>query len=158
MKKSVENHEPEEDLFDKVFFDSGKEVPGTFACYPFEDYCLYFKPLCEIVKRHFSPRRVLDVGCAKGSFVFAFRKLGVEAYGVDISSYAISCAPAFLQPFLHVIDLDKDSLPYNDGFFDCVTFFGSIEYLRNHKHVISELERVISNEGILLLTTSIKCL
>lgn len=140
-------------LFDKAFFDSGKAVPGTFAYYSFEDYCLAFEPLCEIVKRHFNPRRVLDVGCAKGSFVCAFRKLGVEAYGVDVSSYAISSAPAFLQPFLHVIDLDKDSLPFNDGFFDFVTFFGSIEYLHNHKHVIDELERVLSDGGTLLLTT-----
>jgi SAM-dependent methyltransferase len=140
-------------LFDKGFFDSGRAVPGAFDYYSFEDYCLTFKPLCEIVKRHFNPRRVLDVGCAKGSFVFAFRELGVEAYGVDVSAYAISCAPGFLQPFLHVVDLDEDSLPFKDGFFDFVTFFGSIEYLRNHRHVIAELERVMVDRGTLLLTT-----
>ncbi len=154
VEKAVENNGAGDGgLFDKVFFDSGKEVPGTFSYYSFEDYCLTFKPLCEIVKRHFNPRRVLDVGCAKGSFVFVFRQLGVEAYGVDVSSYAISCAPAVLQPFLQVIDLDKDSMPFSDGFFDFITFFGSIEYLHNHRHVISELERVMSDGGTLLLTT-----
>jgi SAM-dependent methyltransferase len=153
LNGEAENQASREGGFDKVFFDSGKAVPGTFDYYSFEDYCLTFKPLCEIVKRRFNPRRVLDIGCAKGSFVFGFRKLGVEAYGVDISSYAISCAPAVLQPFLHVIDLDNDSLPFRDDFFDFVTFFGSIEYLHNHKHVISELERVMSDGGTLLLTT-----
>ena len=34
--------------------------------------------------------RVLDIGCAKGFLVQAFRDLGVEAYGIDISAYAIS--------------------------------------------------------------------
>jgi SAM-dependent methyltransferase len=141
------------DLFDKVFFDSGQRVAGAFAYYSFEDYCLTFKPLSEIIKKRFNPHRVLDIGCAKGSLVFAFRKLGIEAYGVDVSSYAISCAPAFLQPFLHVADLDNDSLPFKEGFFDFVTFFGSIEYLRNHRRVIAELERVMVDGGTLLLTT-----
>lgn len=34
--------------------------------------------------------KVLDYGCAKGFMVKAFRLLGVDCYGCDISSYAIS--------------------------------------------------------------------
>jgi SAM-dependent methyltransferase len=153
VEEEAGNPKAGKDSFDKAFFDSGKATPGTFAYYSFKDYCLTFKPLCEIVKQHFNPRRVLDVGCAKGSFVFAFRQLGVEAYGVDVSSYAISCAPKFLQPFLHVVDLDVDPLPFKNDSFDFVTFFGSIEYLRNHRRAIAELERVMVDGGTLLLTT-----
>ena len=32
---------------------------------------------------------VLDYGCAKGFMVYAMRLLGKDAYGVDISEYAI---------------------------------------------------------------------
>ena len=32
---------------------------------------------------------VLDYGCAKGFMVYAMRLLGKEAYGVDVSQYAV---------------------------------------------------------------------
>jgi ubiquinone/menaquinone biosynthesis C-methylase UbiE len=117
---------------------------------------LTFKPLCEVVKKHFHPLRVLDVGCAKGSLVYAFRATGIEAFGVDVSSYAISCAPKTLRSFLSKVDLDKERLPFNDNYFDLITFFGSIEYLHNHKHTIAEIERVLVNGGSLLMTTLYK--
>jgi len=36
---------------------------------------------------------VLDFGCAKGYLVKAFRQIGVGAYGVDVSAYAIDRVP-----------------------------------------------------------------
>jgi ubiquinone/menaquinone biosynthesis C-methylase UbiE len=98
----------------------------------------------------------LDVGYAKDSLVYAFRATGIEAFGVDVSEYAISCAPKTLRPFLSTIDLGKERLPSKEIFFDFNTFFGSIEYLHNHKHAIAELERVLSDGGTLLLTTLYK--
>ncbi len=35
------------------------------------------------------PKKVLDVGCAKGFLVEAVRPRGVEAFGNDISEYAM---------------------------------------------------------------------
>jgi SAM-dependent methyltransferase len=96
------------------------------------------------------------VGCAKGSMVFAFKELGVEAFGVDISAYAIHSAPKPLKPYLHVADLDEDSLPFEDGFFDFVTFLGSIEYLHDHRKAIANLKRVMADGASLLLTTIYK--
>jgi ubiquinone/menaquinone biosynthesis C-methylase UbiE len=150
------NKESNNHRFDEDFFDSGKQVPGGFSCYSFDKYFAVFKPLCRIIVNHFNPKRVLDVGCAKGSMVCAFRDLGIDAFGVDVSQYAISSAPAFLQSFLYVVDLDHDSLPFEDGSFDFVTFLGAIEYLRDHRHAIAELERVMVDGGSLLLTTIFK--
>jgi len=147
------SHNSAKRLFDMDFFDSNKSTCGAYEHYSFEEYYLTFKPICETVEKHFHPMRVLDVGCAKGSLVYAFRATGIEAFGVDVSGYAISCAPKSLRPFLSTVDLDKERLPFRDNFFDFVTFFGSIEYLRNHKHAIAELERVLVDGGSLLLTT-----
>ena len=66
------------------------------------------------------------MGCAKGSLVCAFRDLGISAYGVDVSEYAIASAPDYLRKHLYVVDMDRDTLPFKDGFFDFVTFLGSI--------------------------------
>lgn len=45
-------------------------------------------------------RNVLDVGCAKGFLVKALRNLGIQAYGIDISEYALSKAEASIRPYL----------------------------------------------------------
>ena len=47
--------------------------------------------------------KVLDFGCAKGYTVHALRLLGIKAFGVDVSEYAISQAPKEVSKFLGVI-------------------------------------------------------
>ena len=47
---------------------------------------------------------VLDYGCAKGFMVYAMRLLGKEAYGVDISDYAIKNCHPKVKDFVSVID------------------------------------------------------
>jgi SAM-dependent methyltransferase len=56
---------------------------------------------------------VLDFGCAKGFLVKAFREIGVDAYGVDISDYAISQSDSAIKPYIRCLDLT--SLPYPDS-------------------------------------------
>ena len=53
------------------------------------------------------PRTVLDAGCAMGHLVAALRDLGVEAYGVDISKYAISKVREDVRPFCKVGSLTE---------------------------------------------------
>jgi len=45
-------------------------------------------------------QRILDYGCAKGYMVKAFRWLGREAYGCDISEYALKSADYEITSFL----------------------------------------------------------
>ena len=45
-------------------------------------------------------QRILDYGCAKGYMVKAFRWLGREAYGCDISDYALKSADHEITSFL----------------------------------------------------------
>lgn len=45
--------------------------------------------------------KILDYGCAMGYLVKAFRLLGVEAYGYDISYYAYDNAPNDVKEFLY---------------------------------------------------------
>lgn len=39
---------------------------------------------------HFHPKTMLDAGCAMGVLVSEFIKLGVSAYGIDLSEYAVT--------------------------------------------------------------------
>lgn len=49
-------------------------------------------------------KKVLEIGCAKGFIVEAMRDLGINAYGIDVSPYAISCAREDIKPYLRVAD------------------------------------------------------
>ena len=44
----------------------------------------FFSSVAKRIIQDFSPRTVLDVGCAMGHLVGALRENGVEAYGVDV--------------------------------------------------------------------------
>ncbi len=55
-----------------------------------EHWLRFFDRIAESIVRDLRPTSVLDAGCAMGFLVEALRKRGVEAWGVDISEYAIS--------------------------------------------------------------------
>ena len=55
----------------------------------------------EIV-RQLRPRTVLDVGCGKAFLVESLRDRGVEAYGFDVSEYAISEVRPDIKPYCWV--------------------------------------------------------
>lgn len=59
----------------------------------------FFGKVADLIVSDIRPRRVLDAGCAMGLLVEALRARGVEAYGLDISSFALARVPDALQPF-----------------------------------------------------------
>lgn len=69
--------------------------------------------------------RVLDCGTGCGFMVKRLRELGVDAWGVDTSEYAIanSCAPGY------VLNASVTDLPFSDDRFDVVFSNGLWEYL-----------------------------
>ena len=76
------------DYFDKDYFESNsKSNYGSYMDYPF------FKDFAYYVWKKFLPRTLLEVGCAKGFMVKWFNRLGVDAFGVDISKYAVDNCP-----------------------------------------------------------------
>jgi predicted TPR repeat methyltransferase len=50
---------------------------------------------------------ILDFGCSKGFVVKGFRLLGFEAFGVDISEYAINHAPEDVREFLTLMQSNQ---------------------------------------------------
>jgi SAM-dependent methyltransferase len=59
----------------------------------------FFTPIADRIASVIQPRRVLDAGCGPGVLVELLRERGVEAYGFDISSYAIAHVPEPVRPF-----------------------------------------------------------
>jgi SAM-dependent methyltransferase len=75
-------------------------------------------PLCfriiEVLNIHPNDK-ILDFGCAKGYLVRGFRLLHRQAWGVDVSQYAIEQAPAEVRQYLHLVEGD-DPIPLIDSY------------------------------------------
>ena len=73
----------------------------------------------------FQPKRVLDVGCGMGFLVEQLRDLGVEAYGTDISTYALDNAREDVRPFIR----PASAVDPIDGRYDVITCLGVAEHV-----------------------------
>ena len=92
--------------------------------------------------------KILDIGCAKGYFVYDLRNLGMDAYGLDVSEYAIRCCPPEIMPYVLQRDVrTMYQLVYDDNEFDLVTAISVVETLREPecREVIREIQRIGKN-------------
>lgn len=144
------------ETFGKQFFDNGKKEPWFYKSYSLDELYPLFQFVSVALKMRFNPKRVLDVGCAKGFLVKAFREQGIEAWGVDVSEYALSTAPEDVCTYLYRVDLDQNPLPFADGYFDFVAFLGTIECLDDHDNVLRQIRRVLQPGGSIYLRTTYK--
>lgn len=71
--------------------------------------------------------RVLDYGCSKGYVVKALRLLGIDAWGVDVSQYAIRHCDADVRDYCALIT-DDDPVPVS-GRFDVVMTKDVLEHI-----------------------------
>jgi len=143
-------------VFGMEFFDGGKKEPWSYQSYSLEEQYPFCQIVAGAIKARFNPKRVLDVGCAKGFLVKAFNDLGMEAWGIDVSEYALSSAPVDVRAYLYRVDLNQDVLPFGDQYFDFVTFLGTVECLHDHKNALREIRRVLKPGGGLYLRTTYK--
>jgi GT2 family glycosyltransferase/SAM-dependent methyltransferase len=78
----------------------------------------FFSKIADHIAESLSPRRVLDAGCAMGFLVESLRDRGIEAWGVDVSSFAVSQVRADVRPYC-IVGSILDTIP--SGRFDLVT-------------------------------------
>ncbi|HEX5497109.1 MAG TPA: class I SAM-dependent methyltransferase [Mycobacteriales bacterium] len=70
----------------------------------------FFGAISDEVVARWNPRTTLDAGCALGIFVAELRARGVQAWGVDVSEFAIASAAEDVRPHLRQGSL-AESLP-----------------------------------------------
>lgn len=64
-----------------------------------DEWLAFFGGIADRIVSDLQPARVLDAGCALGLLVEALRERGVEACGLDLSTYAIEHVHASVKPF-----------------------------------------------------------
>ena len=94
--------------------------------------------------------RILDVACGTGTYLAIGKRMGAEVFGCDISRNMTQiCKDKGIN---NIFVADYHFLPFKDNTFDLVLCINAIHYTNNVEKVISEMKRVLSDNGIILLT------
>lgn len=103
-------------------------------------------------------RRVLDLGCSRGSVEAVLRSRHPEAndvqvVGVDVVEPSVRMAAALSLPNCSFLLSDGATLPFPSGTFDLVISVEVLEHIMDKAAVLREVWRVLKPEGRLFLTT-----
>jgi len=93
--------------------------------------------------------KILDVGCGTGGNIIFLRRYG-EVEGCDYSEEALRYCQ--LRGLERVRQADVCDLPYRDRSFQLVTCLDVIEHVRLDHLAFRELNRVLADGGLLLVT------
>lgn len=109
-------------------------------------------PVAKDIIQHFNLKagdRVLDIGCAKGFLVkdLMIACPGLEAFGLDISEYALKhCEPEVVGR-IHLGSADR--LPFPDQSFDAVISLNTIHNFKRDRAIVAcqEIERIAKGKA-----------
>jgi 2-polyprenyl-3-methyl-5-hydroxy-6-metoxy-1,4-benzoquinol methylase len=102
---------------------------------------------------HLAPgRRVLDAACGEGYGSVLLREAGAEeVVGVDLDPATV--AHARDTHGVASVEGDVADLPFDDGTFDLVVSFETIEHVKDPDRALDEFARVLTDAGMLIIST-----
>ncbi len=138
------------DYYAEDFFNDSGSKHG-FSDYEKEKVSLQktFGERLKIIRKYKDGGKLLDVGCATGTFLEEASKY-FEAYGSEISAYATKVAQ---EKNLNVLCGDLPGTPFMDMGFDVVTLWDTIEHLENPVEMIRTIGKITSPGSVVILTT-----
>ena len=136
----------EKDFFDKSYYENGPQAAKSL----YQNY--RWMPELTIPLAHhiiqsmgiMHDQTVMDFGCAKGFLVNAMRLLGIEAYGVDVSEYAVSQIEEGTRKWCGVIK-PQENLVCAEGGYDWILCKDILEHIPYDK--IDEQLKVLRKGG-----------
>ena len=96
-------------------------------------------------------KRVLEIGCAHGSFVALMRQAGYDAVGLDMSTTIAAFAQATFDVPVLVAPIDR--YPELRGGFDAIVAMDVIEHFLDPVAELSRYAELLSPEGALMIQT-----
>lgn len=133
--------------YGEAYFDGPREF--GYGGYRYDGRWI---PVARDIVEHFGLKpgdRILDIGCAKGFLVKDLIQVmpGLQAFGLDISEYALMHCDPEVVGRLHLGDCRR--LPFPDGSFDAVICINTIHNLTREDAIaaMGEIERLAPGKG-----------
>jgi methionine biosynthesis protein MetW len=95
---------------------------------------------------------LLDVGCGEGTFAKLAQKKIDHIYGIDLCFRALKRTNSMNFQVVKG-NLNKEGISFQSDTFDAVTCLDVIEHVFDPVALLSEINRVLKENGILILTT-----
>lgn len=107
-----------------------------------------------IAQEFSADKKVLDIACGEGYGTNLISKRAELVIGVDNNITTIKKAEIkYKNKKCHFIHGDIEALPFEVNYFDLIVCFETIEHVQNPNFAISEIERVLKPDGILLISS-----
>jgi SAM-dependent methyltransferase len=110
----------------------------------------FFNRIADHIVNELQPHSVLDAGCAMGFLVEALRQRGVDAWGIDISEYAIQNVLPDFQPYCK---LGRITELFPHPRYDLITSIEVVEHLTAQEAVIA-IENLCKHSDDILLSST----
>ena len=95
--------------------------------------------------------RVLDIGCADGSWLCVAKANGWDTFGVESSEYSRSIA--INKYGLNVVGGTFEEATFPDDYFDLIVMRHLIEHLRNLLQSLEICNKILKQGGVILIET-----
>ena len=149
----VRRKEVPPEFYDREYFVGGTKsgYGGTWQPYNGMTYHEDARVLARGIVEKSPYKSLLELGCASGILTGEFRKLGVDAWGIDISEWAVEQASPEVRPYLIRGDMCKVILSYEDNRFDITTAFDVLEHISYYRllKLLPEICRVTKHMVLL---------
>ncbi len=140
--------------YSKGFFTGGK-LYRAYADYVGDKPTILknMRKYLTIIKKFKKNGKLLDLGCATGFLIQEANKWGFDAYGIDVSSYAVNIAQKIVGKEKVLLGKVEELKKIISTTFDLVTMFDLVEHLENPKEVLKQVASIMNKDGILVIQT-----
>lgn len=148
----MKNISNSKEKFSNERYADHQALPGLDSFYKDKIY-LYkiYKLLRGLEIKDRGSTKILEVGCADGSFLKILKDDGYDTYGIDVALKAVAKAQKY-NINARQANVEK-GIPFDDNYFSVIIAAEVIEHLYDTDKFLKELYRAVKPGGWLLIST-----
>lgn len=153
--ENKENFENKKEIFSEDYFYG--RINSNYYDYDIYDRDQRWAFILRRIKTMNCRGKILDIGCAFGFFLKRTVPMFDGIHGIDISEFAIKKAKQQIPSAeLLVLDIEVDSMPYPDNYFDVITAFDVLEHTQSVDNSVNRIVPKLKEEGYLIVSLPLK--
>ncbi len=142
-------------VYSEPFTNPGQEYYGNtvFSWSHFTEIPMRWQFKVFLSQGGHADKRLLDIGCDNGSFLYYARNRGYRVVGIDLNSAAIKEGrELFALGDDELLCTSLEAYADSGETFDVITLFETLEHLDNPNEVMENIKKLLKPNGLLALT------